>query len=187
MFTALAFAGRVAFGIAVIGRWFGVRQRTARQERTTMRSRPGFARLRPLVAATALAAGAIILLPFATVTHCRTVRAGRPVAGFFEVLAPVPAHDIVDANGQRWELADIPGHHLQGLYLSGAEWAGIDLHDACFIGCNFHSCDLRGANLRRAAFIDCDMGDANLDRADVRESAAWWTKPIPGGSPSVWR
>ena len=159
-----------------------------------MRLRSGFARLLPLMVLAGLAAGTIALLASALpvqapppALHITVNPRGVASGGCGDVSAPVPAFGMVDADGRRWELADLPGRTLRGLDLHGAQWAGVDLHNACFIGCNFRDGDLRCANLRHVAFIDCDMGNTNLDGAHARDCAAWWTKPLPGGSQWTWR
>src|SRR5947208_3246063 len=134
-----------------------------------MRTRPGFARLLPLIALTGLAAGTIALL--ANARHVRVeAREARVRLNLAQIRAalslymnspmslddlttgsipiPRPCSDIRDADGRRWELADIPGHTLRGLDLRGAEWAGVVLHGATFVDCDFRDCDLRNADLR---------------------------------------
>jgi hypothetical protein len=126
-----------------------------------MKSRPGFARLLPLIALTGPAAGTLALLacerpepwPPAprppSLTQCL---ATVPVdGGCSEVPAPVPSRRIVNAGGQLWELADIPRHEVKGLKLAHAEWSGMILRGMTFTACDFRGCDLRAADLSGAS------------------------------------
>jgi hypothetical protein len=152
-----------------------------------MHTRPGFARLRPLLAIAALAASTAALLACERPQPRPPQPIARMVAvpydgGCSEVPGPVPAHGILDADGRRWELADMPGHVLAGLDLRGAEWSRVTLHDADLSGCDFRGADLRGADFTKATVWECDFTGA-----DVRH-AGWTTvgerAPIPRKSAS---
>jgi uncharacterized protein YjbI with pentapeptide repeats len=142
-----------------------------------MLARPGFARLRPLIAMTALAAGTVALL----VCERPKPRPPTPISGAFtvslldtdcsDVSPPAPSSGIMDRYGRRWALADIPGGMLQGLDLRDAEWAGVDLHRATFLRCDFSECDLRGADLRETTLAGCDFTGADLTDADLTGAA----------------
>jgi hypothetical protein len=145
--------------------------------------RPGFARLRPLIAIAALAAGTVALLA----CERPEPRPPQPISGMLavpydggcsDVPAPVPAHGIVDADGRRRNLADIPGHFVSGLDLRHAEWFGADLHGVHLLSCDFRGADLRSAELRGAELWDCDFTGADLTYADLTGATysgnTWW-------------
>jgi hypothetical protein len=142
-----------------------------------MQRRPGFARLLPLMVLTGLAAGTSALVTCDWMEPNRP--APRPVsltdclatvpddAKCADVPAPFPSHGIEDCYHKRWELAAMPGRLLVGLDVRGAEWLGVDLHRAHFVGCDFRGADLRSANLRRARLWRCDLTGADLSDADL--------------------
>jgi hypothetical protein len=137
-----------------------------------MLARSGFARLRPLIAITALAAGTVALLagdrPEPRPPQPVTGMVAVPCDGGCETMpAPCPSSGIVDYYGQRWKLADMPGRLLVCLDLRDAEWFGVDLHSARFVGCDFRGADLRQADLRRVSMWSCDLRGADLTGADV--------------------
>jgi len=156
-----------------------------------MKSRPGFARLLPLMALSGLVAGTIALLASA-----RPVQAPPPAPAPFrweyvralddgsEVSDPAPARGKVDREERAWELADIPGGIFQGLDLSGAEWAGVDLHRATFLKCDFSACNLRGADMRSVTLWNCDFTDADLTDVDLNGATFDWSTrwPCPEGA-----
>jgi hypothetical protein len=138
-----------------------------------MQTRPGFARLLPLMALTGLAAGTVALLASARPMQApprrhspivHAVFASHYDGGCSDVTAPCPS-SVVDYYGKRWELADMPGRLLVCLDLRGAEWFGVDLHRARFVGCDFRGADLRSADFRRARMWRCDLRGADLTGA----------------------
>jgi Pentapeptide repeats (8 copies) len=135
-----------------------------------MRTRPGFARLLPLMALAGLAAGTLALLSSARPVQVpapellRAVGPGRYFtrAGCMQGL-PVPRSGFCDAHGRRWTLEDLrPGALLVGADLRGIQWSGADLH-----GVRFKWCDLRGARLEGCDLVGVEMSDCRLDGADL--------------------
>jgi hypothetical protein len=141
-----------------------------------MRPRPGFARLLPLMALTGVAAGTLALLASARPAQAPE---REPAVGIYspllsiddrgcsDVAAPVPSHGIIDAGARRWELTDIPGHTVGGLFLQNAEWFAVDLHSASLFACDFQGADLRNADLRGVELLACDFTGADLTDTDL--------------------
>jgi uncharacterized protein YjbI with pentapeptide repeats len=130
----------------------------------TMQTRPGFARLLPLVALTGSAAGILALFasagPPARSAPART--SARPGAS-----RPGVDFNIVDHYARVWQLAEIPAHRVRGLILPNAAWQGADLHRATLLECDFTGADLRRANLRGTRLVDCRLEGADLRGADL--------------------
>jgi hypothetical protein len=97
--------------------------------------------------------------------------------GRSEVPAPCPSSGIVNYYGKRWKLADMPGRLLVCLDLRGAEWFGVDLHHARFVGCDFArlwKCDLRGVDLTGADLTRTqEMGDTSRIGSGPNEAYRW--------------
>jgi hypothetical protein len=157
-----------------------------------MRRRSGFARLRPLIAIAALAAGTVALLASArTAQEPMTLiiappfpvepTLSRPDGGCSDAYPPDPAHGVVDADGRRWELADMPGHTLRGLDLRNAVWVEVDLRGASFEHCDFRGAALNGANLEGASFTECNLRDSDLRGANLR-SVTFYNTDLSGAS-----
>jgi hypothetical protein len=142
-----------------------------------MLARSGFARLRPLIAMTALAAGTMALLacerpeprpPVPRPVSLTSCLATVPYdGGCSRVPAPVPSHGIRNARGRLWELGDIPGREVKGLKLAGAEWSGMILRGATFNACDFCNADLRNADLSNSCLWECDFSGAELTGANL--------------------
>ena len=62
---------------------------------------------------------------------------------------------------------------MRGLELPRAQWAGIDLHDATLIACNFRGCDLFAASLPGATLTACEFRGGNLGGAILRSVTFW--------------
>jgi hypothetical protein len=150
-----------------------------------MLARCGFARLRPLIATAGLSAGTVALLA------CERPEPRPPTplpvdhwvavpydGGCSEVPAPCPSSGIMDANGRRCELADIPTQFIAGVDLRNAEWFGANLHGAHLLACDFRGADLRSADLRGVEIWDCDFAGADLTDADLTGATYsgnnWW-------------
>jgi hypothetical protein len=143
-----------------------------------MRSRSGFARLLPLMALTGMAAGTLALLacdrprpaPMLVITEKPIPIQPIPTGqhdGCWDAPARLLSHGIVDAEGRFWDVAEIPAHTVRGVDVGNAEWAGVDLHGASLLACDFRGCDLRGANLRDVRLRDCGFAGADLTDADL--------------------
>src|SRR5581483_3609749 len=105
-----------------------------------MSLRSGFARLLPLAAIFGLGVGIGALLvsarPVREPEHILPRLPGDdtsvPRDDLFECttdcaeMVCAPVHDILDADGRRWDLANVPGHELRGLRLAGAYWILAD-------------------------------------------------------------
>src|SRR5436309_513797 len=100
-----------------------------------MRTRPGFARLLPLMALTGSAAGTVALLASARPVQAPTGPYRGSRAG--GVREAEMGYDIVDWYGRIWQLGESPGQRVRGLILPNAEWHGADLHTATLIDCDF--------------------------------------------------
>ena len=144
-----------------------------------MRTRPGFARLLPLMALTGLAAGTIALLASARPVQApprhdraRHAVACRPASdgGCSDVPAPVPAHGIVDADGRALGTGGHPRPRRSRARPAKRRmgWRRSARRD--FLDCDFRGCDLRGANLIGTAFKRCHLARARLAPANAEET-----------------
>jgi Pentapeptide repeats (8 copies) len=79
------------------------------------------------MALTGLAAGSIAVLASArpvqapAFQYAPTLMVSHYEGGCSDVPAPAPSHGIVDAEGRRWELSDMPGRPLRGFDLRNVE------------------------------------------------------------------
>src|SRR5436190_14647771 len=105
-------------------------------------TRPGFARLLPLMALAGPAAATIGLLASARpvqAPHASVICCNPPVVECWKppvYPSPVPRSGIRDAHGQVWSLADLkPGAVLEGANLRGARWRGVALEGVALRRC----------------------------------------------------
>jgi hypothetical protein len=143
-----------------------------------MQRRRGFARLLPLTVLTGLAAGTVALLACerpeprpprpASLTYC--FGAVPDDGGCSDTSARWPSCDIVDSDGGRWCLSEIPAQMVVGIHVGGAEWFGVNLNGATLLRCDFRAADLRCADMQQAHLWDCDFSGADLTDANLTDA-----------------